>query len=107
MPVISHTANAVSGAREEYLRLGFADYLTKPVDPDQLAEMLSRENPEEAANALLEAALEAGGRDNITLLILDDLDPVLPEKDPAPVTEDEEPAPDGASGQSDGGEADG
>jgi len=84
-----------------------SDGLYGSLPRDQLAEMLSRENPEEAANALLEAALEAGGRDNITLLILDDMDPVLPEKDPAPVTEDEEPAPDGASGQSDGGEADG
>ena len=72
---------------------------------DQMAEMLSRENPEEAANALLEAALEAGGRDNITLLILDDLDPALPETEPAADCEAE--GPEGASGQVDGGEADG
>ncbi len=39
-PVISLTANAVSGAREEYLEIGFVDYLTKPIEPDKLENML-------------------------------------------------------------------
>ena len=46
-PVISLTANAISGAREEYLKLGFADYLTKPIDSGKLEEMLLRYLPEE------------------------------------------------------------
>lgn len=46
-PVISLTANAVSGAREEYLQAGFADYLTKPIDPAKLEEMLIRYLPPE------------------------------------------------------------
>ena len=39
-PAICLTADAVSGAREKYLSAGFDDYLTKPVDPDQLENAL-------------------------------------------------------------------
>ena len=44
-PVISLTANAISGAREEYINAGFADYLSKPIDSGKLEEMLIRYLP--------------------------------------------------------------
>ncbi len=39
-PVICLTANAISGAREQYIAEGFNDYLTKPVDSEKLEEMI-------------------------------------------------------------------
>ena len=46
-PVISLTANAMSGAREEYIALGFWDYLSKPVMAEELEAMLLRALPPE------------------------------------------------------------
>ena len=47
VPVICLTANAISGAREQYISAGFVDYLTKPVDPDHLEDMLIKYLPDE------------------------------------------------------------
>ncbi len=46
-PVISLTANAVSGARETYIRAGFHDYLTKPINSSQLEAMMLKYLPKE------------------------------------------------------------
>ena len=45
-PVIALTANSVPGAREFYLKEGFAEFLTKPVDPDRLEEIIVSYLPE-------------------------------------------------------------
>ena len=39
-PVISLTANAISGAREQYIAAGFKDYLTKPINAKKLENMI-------------------------------------------------------------------
>ena len=46
-PVISLTANAGAGAREEYLKMGYNDYLSKPVRPNELEDMLYNYLPPE------------------------------------------------------------
>ncbi len=45
-PCICLTANAISGAREEYIEAGFNDYLTKPINTEELENMLIRYLPE-------------------------------------------------------------
>lgn len=44
---IALTANAIVGAKEEYLSLGFDDYLSKPIESEQLETMLFSYLPEE------------------------------------------------------------
>jgi signal transduction histidine kinase/CheY-like chemotaxis protein len=41
-PVISLTANALQGDRERFLKAGFDDYLSKPVDPKSLINAIGR-----------------------------------------------------------------
>ena len=40
--VIALTANAIVGAKEEYLQAGFEDYLSKPIDSMQLEQLIRR-----------------------------------------------------------------
>lgn len=41
------TANAISGSREFYLEAGFNDYLSKPINAEQLEKMIYGMLPEE------------------------------------------------------------
>lgn len=46
-PVIVLTADALAGVREKYIRAGFKDYISKPVDGNQLEKMLIRYLPQQ------------------------------------------------------------
>ncbi len=61
-PMICLTANAISGAREQYIAAGFDDYLTKPIDPDNLESMLMEYIPDELIGAPGDAGESAGMR---------------------------------------------
>jgi CheY-like chemotaxis protein len=47
VPIIALTANAVSGMREVFLRHGFSDYLSKPVEISRLNEIMEKWTPRE------------------------------------------------------------
>ena len=46
-PVIALTANAIQGAKEMYLKEGFDDFLSKPIQPEKLEKMIKRWLPKE------------------------------------------------------------
>lgn len=46
-PTIALTANAIVGAKETYLNLGFSDYLSKPIDYNDLEATIKRHLPKE------------------------------------------------------------
>ena len=41
-PVVVLTANAIEGSRDMYLREGFSDYLSKPIDVQELNSILKK-----------------------------------------------------------------
>ena len=59
-PAICLTANAIPGAREFYIGAGFDDYLTKPVNPNALEDMLRLFIPEEKIEEYKEGTEGAG-----------------------------------------------
>ena len=42
VPVVALTANAISGAKEMYLKEGFEEFLSKPINPEKLEQMIVR-----------------------------------------------------------------
>ncbi len=66
--VVMMTANAIVGARDEYIRAGFDDYLSKPIDVRQMEKLLARYIPAEKLffkdeNGNIIAADERPGQD--------------------------------------------
>ena len=63
-PAVCLTANAVSGAREQYISAGFEDYLSKPINSVELEDLLLKYIPDEKISVSKDddAAID---RDNI------------------------------------------
>jgi CheY-like chemotaxis protein/anti-sigma regulatory factor (Ser/Thr protein kinase) len=59
---IALTANAVVGARDMYIREGFDDYLTKPIDSELLEKTLKKYLPEEKVTTVTKDAAKHDGK---------------------------------------------
>ena len=91
VPIIALTANAIAGARDEYLAHGFKDYLSKPIDIHQLEDMLVKYLPPEKVHYLdEEAASQEEAADT---------------PDTASPADEQNAEPDAASGDEEGKEA--
>lgn len=66
-PIIMLTANAVTGAREDYIGMGFTDFLTKPIEPQKLEALIGRILPKEYVRWSV-AELENGLSSNTDVL---------------------------------------
>ena len=66
-PAVCLTANAISGAREEYLEAGFDDYLAKPVDSGKLETLLLLYLPQEKVKAAGEGEAESGETESLAI----------------------------------------
>ncbi|MBQ9458983.1 MAG: response regulator [Oscillospiraceae bacterium] len=73
-PCVALTANAVSGAREMYMKAGFTDYLSKPVDGETLEKLLMSLLPKEKLRDPAEDDADAAEEpaDFPTVLVVDD-----------------------------------
>ena len=73
--VVCLTANAIANARGHYISAGFDDYLTKPISPQKLEEMLAEYlPPEKILAASQDQAAEAGPQVPEVLAPLKDAD---------------------------------
>ena len=59
-PCIALTANAIAGAKEEYISVGFDDYLVKPVDGKRLEKALVKYLPREKVRHVTSADAAKG-----------------------------------------------
>lgn len=53
IPIVVLTANAIAGARNNYIKEGFDDYLAKPISPNRLERMIKEMLPEELLQDIL------------------------------------------------------
>lgn len=64
-PIIMLTANAIKGAKEEFLNEGFTDYLTKPIIPNKLDDMITKYLPGDKVNECDDEDNEAYEADDV------------------------------------------
>ncbi len=72
-PVVVLTANAVSGAKEKYLSEGFDDFLSKPIVPEKLENMIKKILPRELLEEAINNPKQVETKTDISDLFLEEL----------------------------------
>ncbi len=75
-PVIALTANAISGMREKYIKDGFSDYLAKPIEKEQLIEVMNRAIKENAIQYETKQNIEEKDLNTLTPIKIDHIEPI-------------------------------
>lgn len=72
-PVIMLTANALTGMREEYLRQGFQDHISKPIQGGRLESLLLKYLPKDKVRVNSDSAIQSAQKnDRSSILVVDD-----------------------------------
>jgi PAS domain S-box-containing protein len=66
IPIIALTANAIKGDREQCIEAGMDDYVSKPIDPDQLIEAIQTLLAKSSAALPKEPVIEAAAITTVT-----------------------------------------
>lgn len=61
VPILALTANALDSSRQDYLAAGMNDYVSKPIDPEELFAAIGRVTDNEAAAVLPQSAAKPAG----------------------------------------------
>lgn len=64
-PIVVLTANAIVGARDEYLAIGFDDYISKPVNGEQLENIIQNYLPEEKQMIVTESTSSKDSKSDV------------------------------------------
>ena len=73
-PTVALTANALAGAKERYLSAGFSNFLSKPILPDKLEQMLMENLPPEKVQPGNPRQVPAENTDTDLSVTLPDID---------------------------------
>ena len=68
-PIIMMTANAIAGAKEEYIKDGFTDYIAKPIVDNKFQEILKKYLPQDKFTVVKSKSTEENSKEEETVAV--------------------------------------